>query len=69
MDQKVIVSGLSIADIMVLPITRARIERPTFPIKFSPKITKCLESIRLTDWRANEDMVVKDPQNPIATKI
>ena len=54
---------------MALPVTRASIERPTFPIKFKQNSTKSLVSIRLTDWKANEDIVVKDPQNPMAIKI
>ena len=57
---------MRIAVIIVLPIVKARIERPTFPIKFNPNSAKCLESIRLTDWSANEDIVVNDPQNPMA---
>jgi hypothetical protein len=43
-------------------------ERPTFPSKFNPNNTKFLESSRLTDCIAKEDIVVNDPQNPIAIK-
>lgn len=46
-------------------MTAAR-ERPTFPSTFNPNNTNCLLSKRLIDPKANDDIVVKEPQNPIA---
>ena len=41
-------------------------ESPTFPNIFSPNNVNCLLSRRLTVSKANDDMVVKEPQKPIA---
>lgn len=35
---------------------------------FNPKIENCLLSKRLLDSSANDDIVVNEPQNPIATR-
>jgi hypothetical protein len=41
-------------------------ESPTFPNKFNPNNVNCLLSRRLTDSRAKDDIVVNEPQKPIA---
>lgn len=42
-------------------------DRPTFVIIFIPTLRNCLSSIIVTFSKANDDMVVKEPQNPTAT--
>lgn len=58
--------GLITAKVIVLPKITAANERPTFPNTFNPNNVNCLLSKRLIDSNANDDMVVKDPQNPTA---
>jgi len=43
-------------------------DRPTFANMFNPKIENCLLSRRFVDSRAKEHIVVKEPQNPTATR-
>ena len=50
----------------ILPKIIAPKESPTFPNMFRPNNVNCLLSRRLTDSRAKEDMVVNEPQKPIA---
>ena len=52
----------------ILPITIAPSDNTTFANIFNPKIENCLLSKRFVDSRANEDIVVRDPQNPTATR-
>jgi hypothetical protein len=51
---------------MLLPKIIAPKESPTFPNMFNPNKVNCLLSRRLTDSKAKDDMVVNEPQNPIA---
>jgi len=44
-------------------------DSPTFAHTFIANKTNCLLSKRLTDSRAKEDIVVKEPQKPTASKI
>ena len=55
-------------DAKILPAMIAPNDNPTFANIFSPKIETCLLSKRFVDSRAREDMVVKEPQNPTATR-
>ena len=50
----------------ILPKIIAPSESPTFPNIFNPNNVNCLLSKRLTVSKAKDDMVVKEPQNPIA---
>lgn len=43
-------------------------DNPTFPRIFNANNVNCLLSRRLTDSRAKEDIVVNEPQKPIATR-
>jgi hypothetical protein len=54
--------------VTVLPRITAANERATFPITFNPNKVNCLLSRRLTDSKAKDDMVVNEPQNPIAKR-
>ena len=49
-----------------LPKITAPKESPTFPNMFNPNNVNCLLSRRLTDSKAKDDMVVNEPQKPIA---
>lgn len=51
---------------ILLPKIIAPKESPTFPNMFSANKVNCLLSRRLTDSKAKDDMVVNEPQNPIA---
>ena len=55
-------------DAKILPTMIAPNDNPTFANMFSPKIENCLLSKRFVDSRANEDIVVKEPQNPTAIR-
>ena len=44
-------------------------ESPTFAIKLRPKDMKCFVSKRFIDSSAKVDIVVNEPQNPIAIKM
>ena len=50
-----------------LPNITAPKESPTFANMFNPKMENCLLSRRLLDSSANEDIVVNEPQKPMAT--
>ena len=50
----------------ILPKIIAPNDSPTFPIMFNPNNVNCLLSRRLTVSKAKDDMVVKEPQKPIA---
>ena len=50
----------------LLPKIIAPNESPTFPSMFNPNNVNCLLSRRLTDSRAKDDIVVNEPQKPIA---
>jgi len=52
----------------ILPMMIAPNDNPTFANMFNPKIENCLLSNRFIDSRAKEDMVVREPQNPTATR-
>ena len=43
-------------------------DNPTFPRIFNANNVNCLLSRRLTDSRAKEDIVVNEPQKPIAKR-
>lgn len=58
--------GRITAKVIVLPKITAANESPTFPNTFNPNNANCLLSKRLIDSSANDDIVVKDPQNPTA---
>src|SRR6476646_7563836 len=51
----------------ILPMMIAPNDNPTFANMFNPKIENCLSN-RFIDSRAKEDMVVREPQNPTATR-
>ena len=55
-------------EVNTLPNITAPIDNPIFANMFNPKIENCLLSKRLLDSSANEDIVVNEPQNPIATR-
>ena len=55
-------------DIRILPPYTAKKDKDTFKIIFIPKWRNCLFSIILTLSKANEDIVVKEPQNPMAIR-
>lgn len=57
-----------IFDSSILATYTTRIDRPTFDITFIPKYRNCLFSIKLELSKANDDIVVKEPQNPMATR-
>jgi hypothetical protein len=59
---------LSIVEVNTLPNITAPTDNPTFANKFNPKIENCLLSKRLLDSSAKDDIVVNEPQNPIATR-
>ena len=50
----------------LLPKIIAPNDSPTFPNMFNPNNVNCLLSRRLTVSKAKDDMVVKEPQKPIA---
>ena len=50
----------------ILPKIIAPNDSPTFPATFNPNNANCLLSRRLIVSKAKEDMVVKEPQKPIA---
>jgi hypothetical protein len=54
-------------EVNILPNITAPKESPTFANMFNPKIENCLLSKRLLDSSANDDIVVNEPQKPIAT--
>ena len=53
-------------EVTILPKIIAPNDSPTFPIMFNPNNVNCLLSRRLTVSKAKDDMVVKEPQKPIA---
>jgi hypothetical protein len=55
-------------DIRILPPYTARSDNETFAMMFAATLKNCRLSNMLTLSKANEDMVVKDPQKPIATR-
>ena len=54
------------AEVIILPKTIAPNDNPTLPNMFNPKNVNCLLSRRLTDSKAKDDIVVNEPQKPIA---
>jgi hypothetical protein len=55
-------------EVNILPNITAPKDTPTFASMFNPKIENCLLSKRLLDSSAKDDIVVNEPQNPIATR-
>ena len=53
-------------EVIILPKTIAPNDNPTLPNMCKPNNVNCLLSRRLIDSRAKDDIVVKEPQNPIA---
>jgi hypothetical protein len=58
--------SLIIVEARLLPKIIAPNESPTFPNMFNTNNVNCLLSRRLTDSRAKDDIVVNEPQKPIA---
>jgi len=54
---------------IALPPITAPIDNPTFAKMFNVRSINCLFSSRLVVSNAKEDIVVKEPQKPTATKI
>jgi hypothetical protein len=55
-------------EVHTLPNITAPKDNPIFANMFIPKIENCLLSKRLLDSSTNDDIVVNEPQNPIATR-
>ena len=55
-------------EVNILPKITAPSDNPTFANMFKAKIEYCLLSNRLLDSSAKDDIVVNEPQNPIAIR-